>query len=359
MAFFSKPKYSKVVVKSREGVPKGVFTKCPETGDMVFAKELKKNLMVVPTSGYHFPLSAPDRIDSLVDRGSFVECDDNLSSLDPLNFKGLASYKDKLVQNRKKTSLEDAVISGIGKSGIIGKKISSTLASVGIPSFFVDAAACSHGDLGQISSNDVLILISFSGESAELKNIIQHAKRNKKITLIGIVSKKNSILYNSSDIKLLIPNVPEAGPGNIVPTSSTITQLSIGDALAVSTMNYRKFGKLDFKKFHPSGSLGSQLKTVEDLMITGKKIPFINENLLMKNALKIMSKKNLGVLIVKNSKQSTVGIITDGDLKRLSEKNENIKRLIVRKIMKPNPISVEKNMLLTLILIGVLFLLPH
>jgi acetyl-CoA carboxylase carboxyl transferase subunit beta len=115
MAFFSKPKYSKVVVKSREGVPKGVFTKCPETGDMVFAKELKKNLMVVPTSGYHFPLSAPDRIDSLVDRGTFVECDDNLSSLDPLNFKGLAAYKDKLVQNRKKTSLEDAVISGICK----------------------------------------------------------------------------------------------------------------------------------------------------------------------------------------------------------------------------------------------------
>ncbi|MBT3667316.1 MAG: acetyl-CoA carboxylase carboxyltransferase subunit beta [Opitutae bacterium] len=115
MAFFSKPKYSKVVVKSREGVPKGVFTKCPETGDMVFAKELKKNLMVVPTSGYHFPLSAPDRIDSLVDRGTFVECDDNLSSLDPLNFKGLAAYKDKLEQNKKKTSLKDAVVSGIGK----------------------------------------------------------------------------------------------------------------------------------------------------------------------------------------------------------------------------------------------------
>mgnify|MGYP001589244725 CR=1 FL=1 len=115
MAFFSKPKYSKVVVKSREGVPKGVFTKCPETGDMVFAKELKKNLMVVPTSGYHFPLSAPDRIDSLVDRGTFVECDDNLSSLDPLNFKGLAAYKDKLEQNKKKTSLKDAVISGVGK----------------------------------------------------------------------------------------------------------------------------------------------------------------------------------------------------------------------------------------------------
>ncbi len=251
----------------------------------------------------------------------------------------------KAVQSILECKNGKVIVSGVGKSGIIGKKISSTLASVGVPSFFVDASSCSHGDLGQIGSNDVLILISFSGETSELKNIIQYANRNKKITLIGIMSKKKSLLYRSSNIKLLIPNVIEAGPGNIVPTSSTIIQLSLGDALAVATMKYRNFGKLDFKKFHPSGSLGSQLKTVEDLMITGKKIPFINENLLMKNALKIMSKKNLGVLIVKNSKQSTVGIISDGDLKRLSEKNENIKKLIVKKIMKPSPISVEKNML--------------
>jgi len=239
------------------------------------------------------------------------------------------------------------VISGIGKSGIIGKKISSTLASVGIPSFFVDAAACSHGDLGQISSNDVLILISFSGESAELKNIIQHTKRNKKITLIGIVSKKNSILYNSSDIKLLIPNVPEAGPGNIVPTSSTITQLSIGDALAVSTMNYRKFGKLDFKKFHPSGSLGAKLKTVEDLMIKEKKVPFIKENILLGSALKTMNKFNLGVLVVRNKFRKTSGIISDGDIKRISEKNTNINNLVTKNIMKKNPLSVNKDMLAT------------
>ena len=239
------------------------------------------------------------------------------------------------------------VISGIGKSGIIGKKISSTLASVGIPSFFVDAAACSHGDLGQICSNDVLILISFSGESAELKNIIQHAKRNKKITLIGIVSKKNSILYKSSDINLLIPNVPEAGPGNIVPTSSTIIQLSIGDALAVSTMNYRKFGKLDFKKFHPSGSLGAKLKTVEDLMIKEKKVPFINENILLRAALRTMNKFNLGVLVVRNKLRKTSGIISDGDIKRISEKNTNIKNLVAKNIMKKNPLSVNKDMLAT------------
>ena len=236
------------------------------------------------------------------------------------------------------------IISGIGKSGIIGKKISSTLASVGIPSFYVDAASCSHGDLGKISSNDILILISFSGESSELKNIIQYANRNKKITLIGIVSKKNSILYKSSDIKLLIPSVIEAGPGNIVPTSSTIVQLSIGDALAVSTMNYRKFGKLDFKKFHPSGSLGAKLKTAEDLMIRGKKIPFINQNLDMNNALKIMRKSNMGVLIVRN-KNKTVGIISDGDIKRIKNKNNDFKRLVAKKIMNLNPISIKKDML--------------
>jgi len=237
------------------------------------------------------------------------------------------------------------IITGVGKSGIIGKKISSTLASVGVPSFYVDAASCSHGDLGQICSNDILILISFSGESSELKNIIQYAKRNKKITLIGIVSKKNSILYKSSDINLLIPNVVEAGPGNIVPTSSTIIQLSIGDAIAISTMNYRKFGKLDFKKFHPSGSLGAKLKTVEDLMIKGSRIPFINENILMKDALNIMNKFNLGVLIVRNNRKKTLGIISDGDIKRISQKTNDIKNLLTKKIMKKKPISVNKDIL--------------
>ena len=181
------------------------------------------------------------------------------------------------------------ILSGVGKSGIIAKKISSTLSSVGTPSFFVDASSCSHGDLGQISSNDVLILISNSGESAELKNIIQYSNRNKNITLIGIVSKKNSLLYKNSDIRILLPEVREAGPGNIVPTSSTIMQLAIGDAIAISTMKQRKFGEKEFKKFHPSGSLGAKLKTVEDLMLKGKKIPFINENIIMRSALKIIT----------------------------------------------------------------------
>jgi len=237
------------------------------------------------------------------------------------------------------------ILSGVGKSGIIAKKISSTLSSVGTPSFFVDASSCSHGDLGQISSNDVLILISNSGESSELRNIIQYANRNKNIILIGIVSKKNSLLYKNSDLKILLPEVKEAGPGNIVPTSSTIMQLAIGDAIAISTMKQKNFGEKEFKKFHPSGSIGAKLKTVEDLMLKGKKIPFINENIKMRTALKIISKKKLGVLIVQNNSKITNGIITDGQIRRVSEKKGNLDNLRVKNVMTKNPISIDQEVL--------------
>ena len=237
------------------------------------------------------------------------------------------------------------ILSGVGKSGIIAKKISSTLSSVGTPSFFVDASSCSHGDLGQISSNDVLVLISNSGESSELRNIIQYANRNKNIVLIGIVSKKNSLLYKNSDLKILLPEVKEAGPGNIVPTSSTIMQLAIGDAIAISTMKQKNFGEKEFKKFHPSGSIGAKLKTVDDLMLKGKKIPFINENIKMLKALKIITKKKLGVLIVQNNSKKTKGIITDGQIRRISEKKGNLDNLKVKNVMTKNPISVDREML--------------
>ena len=235
------------------------------------------------------------------------------------------------------------ILCGVGKSGLIAAKISATLSSVGTPSFSVSANDCSHGDLGSISKKDILILISYSGNSEELKNIIKYANRNK-IIIIGIVSKKNSLLYKASDIKLYIPEVVEAGLG-IVPTSSTINQLSIGDSLAVATINKKNISKKDFKKFHPSGSLGSKLKTVEDLMLTKNKIPFINENSNMKEALKVITQKKLGTLIVKNSRGNTTGIVTDGTIRRANEKNDNLQKLSIRKIMTKNPISVGKDML--------------
>jgi len=235
------------------------------------------------------------------------------------------------------------ILCGVGKSGLIGAKIAATLSSVGTPSFSLSANDCSHGDLGSISKKDILILISYSGSTEELKNVIKYANRNK-ITLIGIMSKKNSLLYKASDIKILIPEVTEAGLG-IVPTSSTINQLSIGDALAVATLKKKKISKKDFKKFHPSGNLGSKLKTVEDLMLTKNNIPFINENSNMKNALKIITDKKLGTLIVRDKKGITKGIITDGQIRRMTQKNKNLYSLKVKEIMTKNPIKVDKETL--------------
>ena len=263
-----------------------------------------------------------------------------------LEIKALQKLKKNINNSFNKAVLQiskcqsKVILCGVGKSGLIASKIAATLASVGTPSFSLSASEASHGDLGMISKKDILILISNSGETNELKNIIQYAKRNR-ICLIGIVSKKDSILYKSSDIKLLTPKVIEAG--GIVPTSSTIAQLALGDALAIATMKYKKFGKMDFKKLHPAGSLGAQLKTVEDIMLKGDKIPFVNENLQMSNALKILNEKKLGILIIRSKSKKTIGIITDGQIRRFSQKNFNFQALPVKKIMTKKPISIEKN----------------
>ena len=268
-----------------------------------------------------------------------------------LEIKALQKLKKSLNKNFDKAvnaivnCQSKVILCGVGKSGIIANKISATLSSVGTPSFSLSASDCSHGDLGSITKKDILILISYSGNSIELKNIINYANRNK-ILLIGITSKKNSDLYKNSDIGLITPEVKEAGL-DIVPTSSTINQLSIGDALAVSTLKKKKINNLDFKKFHPSGSLGEKLKTVEDLMLTHNKIPFINENILMKKALKIMTEKKLGTLIIRNKKKQTTGIITDGQIRKLNSKNINLNSLKVKNVMTKNPIKIEKNTLAT------------
>ena len=262
-----------------------------------------------------------------------------------LEIKALAKLKNNindsfnLAVNQILKCQSKVILCGVGKSGLIANKIASTLSSVGTPSFCLSASDSSHGDLGSISKKDILILISNSGETNELKNIIQFANRNK-ILLIGIVSQKNSVLYRSSDIKLLIPKAKEAG--NIIPTSSTTAQLALGDALAIATMRQRKFNKKDFKKIHPSGSLGAQLKSVEDIMLKGDAIPFVNENLKLKDAFKILSSKKLGFLLVRNKKKLSVGIVTDGDVRRFTQRNQNLHSISVKEIMTKNPIGIDR-----------------
>ena len=265
-----------------------------------------------------------------------------------LEIKALQKLKKTINSSFNKAVTEIAkcqskvILCGVGKSGLIAAKISATLSSVGTPSFNLSASNSSHGDLGSISKKDILILISYSGKTNELKNIIQYANRNK-VLLIGIMSKKNSILYKASDIKLLIPQVSESG--GIVPTSSTTVQLALGDALAIAAMQYKRFDKSDFKKIHPAGSLSVQLKTVEDLMVTGNKIPFVQEYLKMKMALTILNKKKLGFLIVQNKNKKTTGIITDGQIRRFRLKKNDLYSLKVKDVMTKNPISVDKDML--------------
>ena len=265
-----------------------------------------------------------------------------------LEIKALQKLKKNINSSFNKAVIEIAkcqskvITCGVGKSGLIASKIAATLSSVGTPSFSLSASDSSHGDLGSISKKDILILISYSGQTNELKNIIHYANRNK-ILLIGITSKKNSILFKASDIQLYIPQVKESA--DIVPTSSTTTQLALGDALAIASMQYKNFGKLDFKKIHPAGNLGAQLKTVEDIMLIGDKIPFVNEHVKMKLALKIINKKKLGLIIVKGKNKKTLGIITDGQIRRQNQKGFDLHSKKVREVMTKKPISVDKNTL--------------
>ena len=235
------------------------------------------------------------------------------------------------------------IVCGVGKSFLIASKVSSTMSSVGCASFSINANECSHGDLGSITRKDVLIIISNSGNTEELKPVIQYANRNK-ISLIGITSKKNSLLYKASDIKLLIPEVKEAGL-SIVPTSSTTEQIAIGDCLAIAALNKKNFSKKHYKLLHTHGSIGNQLKTTEDLMISKNGIPFIEETKNMKTAIDLITKKKLGILIAINKKKLTTGIITDGQLRRTNQQNKNILNLKVKDVMTKNPLSVNKDTL--------------
>ena len=237
------------------------------------------------------------------------------------------------------------ILVGVGKSGHLANLIASSLNSIGASSFALQSAAdAAHGDLGAISTStkkDILILISNSGSSSELNTIISYSKKHN-ITLIGITSKKSSILYKTANIKILIPEVKEAGEGAIVPSSSLITQASIGSSLVIAVMKYKKHGIKVFRKLHPGGTLSKKLLSSGDLMV---KTPFVSENCKMKKTLKMLSQKKLGLLVVRNKRRLTSGLIVDGDVKRASQKYKNLHELKVKDIMTRKPLSVDKDML--------------
>ncbi len=233
------------------------------------------------------------------------------------------------------------VVSGMGKSGHIARKIAATFSSTGTPALFIHPAEASHGDLGMITSDDAVILLSNSGETSELKDIIEYTRRFS-IPLIGIVRRKSSILVDASDIAFILPEIPEASPVD-APTTSTTMMLVWGDALAMATLDRRGFKKDDFNIYHPGGKLGSQFIKIEQLMKKGDELPIVNENDLMSDALIIMTSKSLGCAAVIDKNNKTVGVITDGDLRR--HMSNDLTSLNVCNVMKKNPITMKANAL--------------
>ncbi len=207
------------------------------------------------------------------------------------------------------------IVSGMGKSGHVGRKITATLASTGTPAQFVHPAEASHGDLGMISDNDVVLMLSNSGETPELADIIAYTRRFG-IPMIGVASRADSTLLKAADIAIVLPRAPEACGTGIVPTSSTTMTLALGDALAIALMEHRRFTPADFRDFHPGGKLGAQLSRVRDLMHLGDALPLVTADTPMSDALLVISQKGFGVVGVTDADGRLTGIVTDGDLRR-------------------------------------------
>ena len=231
------------------------------------------------------------------------------------------------------------ITAGIGKSGLIARKVAATLSSVGISSFFLNPSEANHGDLGQIDKRDLLLVFSYSGNTSEIANMLRYANRFN-IKVIRVASKKDSLLLKASDVKLLLPQVKESDPTGMVPTTSTSITLLLGDCLAVALMNKMSFSKERFKVFHPGGNIGQTLLLVKDIMITGKKLPVVNINKNIYEAIKVIENKRLGLVIVMEKNQ-VKGILTDGDTRRgikYYSKDDHLK-----KFMTSNPLFISES----------------
>ena len=258
--------------------------------------------------------------------------------------KSINSSFNKAVELILKAKNAKIIFCGMGKSGLIAQKASSTMSSISIPSFFIEGGNFSHGDSGSVTSRDVMCIYSNSGETNEIKKVIAYCtKIGTKI--ISICQKKNSTLSKASNVNILVPASKEAGLP-LLPTTSTTSFLAISDALAVALLNKKKFGLYDFKLRHQEGSIGKLLTYAEDLMIKNKnKLPLVNENNKLSKGIRVMNKCKLGTLIALNSMGHLTGVISDGDIRRASKKD--LKNIKVKDLMTKNPITVGKNTLAT------------
>ncbi|WP_208437801.1 KpsF/GutQ family sugar-phosphate isomerase [Bartonella taylorii] len=264
-----------------------------------------------------------------------------LEALETALLGSLSSSFEAAVQTIRNAN-GHVVITGLGKSGHIGTKIAATLASTGTPAFFVHAAEANHGDLGMIGSDDVILALSWSGETLELNGIINHAARFRT-PLIAITSGESSVLGRQADIVLLLPKIEEACPHGLAPTTSTVMQLAMGDALAVALLEMRGFTATDFKIYHPGGSLGASLKYVRDIMHKGNRLPLVVQGTTMTEAMNVLVEKHFGCVGVVNQKGELIGIVTDGDLAR--NIHFNLSKFNVDEVMTKNPKIVEPNTL--------------
>lgn len=232
------------------------------------------------------------------------------------------------------------VVSGVGKSGHIGRKLAATFASTGTPAFFVHAAEAAHGDLGMITQNDVVLAISYSGETSELLTIVPTLKR-EGAQLIAMTGNPNSSLAKHADVHLNCHIEREACPLNLAPTTSTTNTLALGDALAVACLSAKGFSAEDFARSHPGGALGRRLLIhVSDIMRSGEKLPVVSAQTSVVEAIQEISRKHIGMTAITNAQGRLVGIFTEGDLRRLIEKVGDIRQICIADVMTPNPITI-------------------
>jgi arabinose-5-phosphate isomerase len=234
------------------------------------------------------------------------------------------------------------IVTGMGKSGHVGRKIAATLASTGTPAFFVHAADASHGDLGMITSDDVMLALSWSGETEELKDLITYSRRFR-ITLIAITASTDSTLGKSADIILALPEAREACPHNLAPTTSSLMQLALGDALAIALLESRGFTAVDFGVFHPRGKLGAMLKFVRSVMHEGEAVPRIRRGAPMSEAIVEMTSKGFGCVAIIEGNGKLAGVITDGDLRR--HMRADLLQAPVDQVMTKSPKTVRPDQL--------------